>query len=1026
MPTKVDRDLSVYDENEYTGSKPSGTSGNMTDGIKVDIHGSMNAAANDFANKLNTSASRDNQGKPTKGGGSPYATGSNFSPAQAGGSGSSSRDSDGYVRDKSGRVSDTPGTMPGDAGMNPETAEDLNRLARGEKPLSNLSDNDPRFYTPSNAGAVAGDENYSPQYLKDLEASEKGKQIPSNAKDPNAGKAGTLPGDNKTPGFTKDLKSLENKQAQQKSILLAKGSTKQKLKGKLKQFAKKKAGKIIGGTIGIGGAFFLLMLLFFLLGTLLIPHFMSNVIGWQFVKVTRAAYESTQEVLEEQMGYQAETAAEKAATDSADDISDNSALQSEKALTPEEMDKAAENMDGSTALKENAKDGQLDSVTYEDQNSAATTTEDVNGNFENGEIQPPSIMDNPATAENVTSDETKLLDLANPTQGDGAVYQDVTPTVLEGEAGAAPSGLDPDEKNYQDDASAKAAEEQVTDDAYATDNDIGGQTSSGDSQINKDSQEADSELATDMSNPSEVAQIVADDGNLPTNLINLLNSDFVQSALDSVASKVGEFLNPATGKLIPFCIVDEGSKYSGPTAQAQSSEVQRSFILMAAVSDQEKRGSPYVTSNMVGAVNWKLEGDSRAGGVTRSIPLERASGEKVTTTSQLSTEGSPLGNLQNSGNILSALGVPFAGTLQGALDTICPAITNIWVNLGLGVANLTFLALSAIFTGGAGDAAEAAADGGADEAANVVTTGIVSRLIANFSSKTVSSGFDILKDFGKNVVIGGGLTALATFAAKFYVMSQAGITYSGITTGPAFDNGVDQGGNEIANATVANAYGGRPLTNTEAMEVNQDDNKTLAEINASQSSYQRYLALSNPQSLASVLSDRVASNLNYGFFGSILADIGNIFNPASLMPQVIFGGVSGQANAAADVDTADYGDVQQGWSDAEYALIAATPSYKSPAENQYILNQSGDETTVDQTYGPCFDDSVATLLSLQTNGTPDIVRDANGNISETEGLCSPQNLGPNNPQYGDLVFRYRLARSYNTSLNIIQGLANAT
>jgi hypothetical protein len=145
------------------------------------------------------------------------------------------------------------------------------------------------------------------------------------------------------------------------------------------------------------------------------------------------------------------------------------------------------------------------------------------------------------------------------------------------------------------------------------------------------------------------------------------------------------------------------------------------------------------------------------------------------------------------------------------------------------------------------------------------------------------------------------------------------------------------------------------------------------------------------------------------------------------MPQVLFGSASGQANAASNIDTVDYGNVQQGYSDAEYALIASSNSYKSPSENQYVLNASNQEAQVQSTYAPCFDDSVATLLTTSDgNGVPYLVRDAQGNVSQTNGLCSPQNLGPNNPTYGDLVFRYRLTLNYNTTISTLQNIANAT
>jgi hypothetical protein len=1003
------------------GKKGSGEinfSGEFADGIKVDIHGAEKKASANNKNKMNTSSAAGNQGRQAKGGGSPYATNDNFGPSSS-------------------------GAQAGDNTMSPELANDLAANESGETPPSNK----PMPVVSSAPGSMPqlGDD-YMPELMADLAASERGERLPSDDPSKHASSApGAMPqlGDKSQPELMKDLKDLEDKQATEKGNLLNKNeaNAKKKLQAKVQQYAKKKKWKLLAGGLGVGGAFFLLMLLLFLLGTLLIPHFVSNVVGWQFVRLTRAAYESTSDVLDEQVADAADNgtaagtaAAAKYASEAADD-NGGTFQDIDKGLDPDEMNKVAKNMGDPDVLVENstkAADGseRLTTITYKEPDSNTfTTTKDVTAGFD-GNVEDPNIMKDSAVAQDVDIAEANVEDVLDPYKAAGPVYQeqaDEPDGVLQGEIGTDDGGLDEDDPGFEDGATAEQAEAADTVQTYQKVNDLTGATSSPDSQVNDDATQVEELEAKDMADPTQVAQVVADDGNLPNNLINLINNDFVENALDSVASKIGEFLNPATGKLIPFCIVYEGSKFSGPTAQAQSNEVQRSAVLTMAVADQQKRGSPYFTANMAGAENWKLEGDSRAGGVTRSIPIERASGEKVTTTSQISTEGSPLGDLQNSGNILSALGVPFAGTLATGLNAICPAITNIWVNLALGLANIGYVVISTIFTGPGGDVAEAAGDAATEEAADAVTESLVTRLIAAFSSdEEDASGFDILKDFGKDVIIKGGLVAGATLAAKFYVMSQAGTTYSGITTGPQFDNGVDQGTNQVANAMVANAYGGRPLTNTESMEVQQDDNKTMADYNASQSAYQRYLAFSNPQSLASVLTDRVAINLNYGFFSSILADIGNIFNPASLMPQVLFGGVSGQANAAAAVDDEDYGDVQQGYSDSEYALIASNQSYKSPSANQYALDQSNEESQIAQTYSPCFKDSVATLLGTETNGVPDIVRDANGNVNQTQGLCSPQNLGPNNPQYGDLVFRYRLSLSYNTTISVLQGVANAT
>jgi hypothetical protein len=995
-------------------------SGQLYDDETVELHGTSkgNHADSKHTNKMNTSSTAGRGGGQAKGGGSPHATSENFGPSPADigrnvGGGSPQGDSGDHLppgtkridRDREGNESLSSNQnyiRPGETASGPER---LDNQQGGQQSPYDDHDNRPDLRS----------QEAMKDHAPDLHAQQKdaAKKAKKDAKT-----------QSKIPNL--DLRAMEGAGS------FTKVNTKEKVKGKVKQYVKKKKWKFVAGGIGIGGAFFILMLLMFLLGALLIPHFVSNVVGWQFVKVTRAAYESTQEVMEEQITVHSNPAAE---ANAAEKYKDDSAFTEEEDLTPEKMNTVEKNMISSEVHENATSSGKITSVTYENQNSNTFTTKPTTGAGFNGTLEDPTALGNAAAEEDLTTAAAAEVNVLNPNTGDSGITAD--PEVVQG-VDASPTEVDTDAEKGEDPSkfpdtnSDQQNEVQAEGDAYGeTNSDLGLDSSPLPSQ-NKDADGVSEAVDAAAENPTELKEIVDEDGNLPNSIINLLNGEFVQNALDSVANKVGEFLNPATGKLIPFCIVDEGSKFNGPTAQAQSQEVQRSAVQTMAVADQEKRGSPYTTAGMVSAWSWKLDGDPRNGGITDSIPIQRASGQKVSTTSQLSTEASPLGSPANSGNILSALGIPDAGALQSALDTICPAITNIWVNLALGVGNLTFLVLSAIFTGGAGDVAEGAADAGADEAANVATDTIMERIISAFSTKEGSSGFDVIKDFGTNLikqgVIQGGLVAMATFIAKFLVLSQAAVPNNGLSTGASYDNGVDQGTGILTNAIVAHAYGGRPLTNTESVQVQQDDNKTLAELNSSQSAYQRYLALSNPQSLASIMTDRIAVNLNYGFFNSVLADMGNIFNPAGLIPQVLFGKVSGQANAAATntTDTQDYGDVQQGYSDAEYALIASQVSYKSPSENQYKLDQSDDESEIAQTYGPCFNDSVALLLSIETNGVPDIVRDGNGEISQTQGLCSPQNLGPDNPQYGDLVFRYRLSLSYNTTLDMLEGVANAT
>jgi hypothetical protein len=224
----------------------------------------------------------------------------------------------------------------------------------------------------------------------------------------------------------------------------------------------------------------------------------------------------------------------------------------------------------------------------------------------------------------------------------------------------------------------------------------------------------------------------------------------------------------------------------------------------------------------------------------------------------------------------------------------------------------------------------------------------------------------------------------------------------------------------MGNNMVCSQFMGRPLTNAEAEESHKSDQQLIASRNAQQSPFQRYFALSNASSLASKVTDTAAVNLNHHTFLGMVNNLGRIFNPFSLMPK-LFGSVNSTASAATGENTQDYGNVQCGWTNAEYALVHNNPSYNSPSENSYQLEQSGKEDEIDSKYGPCFTSEMAELVT----DTSKLVRDKNGNIYTNKGDCSPQELGPNNPKYGDLVFRYRIAKNRENTLSMYEELQNA-
>jgi hypothetical protein len=188
--------------------------------------------------------------------------------------------------------------------------------------------------------------------------------------------------------------------------------------------------------------------------------------------------------------------------------------------------------------------------------------------------------------------------------------------------------------------------------------------------------------------------------------------------------------------------------------------------------------------------------------------------------------------------------------------------------------------------------------------------------------------------------------------------------------------------------------------------------------------YQRYLAFSNADSLASKIGMTIYADANSSFFTKMFADLGKIIMPLNLISK-IFGSFDNHvAMADAAANATDYGNVQFGWSTAEEALITSDPSYQ-PVENQQVLdsaspiNGQSAEDYISSTYGQCFTDSIGTLLSSGL-----IQRDDNGDIIANQGTCSPDNLGPGN--LNGLVFRWRLSMSYNNALTLLTQEANVS
>jgi hypothetical protein len=602
---------------------------------------------------------------------------------------------------------------------------------------------------------------------------------------------------------------------------------------------------------------------------------------------------------------------------------------------------------------------------------------------------------------------------------------------------------------------------------------------------------------------SELSQAVSEGDSLSTSELNLstpigqaaqadiLASGGVSTAVDTtVNSAIQSGINKSRGLLgavslpyligVPACIIYDGSLQThsaSKTINKQQSEVMKSYLLVESTASQEKSG--LLSAEGVRAINIKL-------GNTINSNVDLASlGRAVNTNSSIMSPQSAVNGQYSS--ILSAIFPPAVSSwLDPVASATCSTVTNPYVAVGFTVAQVALYVAGLFTTGGIADvstaggeaAIQAGVEGGISASADGVgasvgasVEGVVGSSIATqantqtFGSILKSesaklfqyvkgdavSGNSLKKTVGQLAAIGVGTWGLTQYA-KAVVMQDMGTTYDGYSQGTDFANQAAAGGNALGNSTMQTQYFGTPLS---ASDVAYNNNATLAYLaqqNSIKSSYQRYLALSNPYSLLSKLYMNTYADITNFSLSSLLEKVASVFNPAKIISG-LFTLFDNKTYATPNTspsppDNSDYGIVQWGYTQQEDALINpainASASYQ-PLENAKILNSQKvtlpDGTTepasqyIKDTYNVCFTSDMGTLLTATPKTRPDpgdtyIVRNKNGNVDPTKGLCSQQYLGPNSQDPNlssnkDLVFRWRLNQSYNTSLTLLLGVQNA-
>lgn len=201
-----------------------------------------------------------------------------------------------------------------------------------------------------------------------------------------------------------------------------------------------------------------------------------------------------------------------------------------------------------------------------------------------------------------------------------------------------------------------------------------------------------------------------------------------------------------------------------------------------------------------------------------------------------------------------------------------------------------------------------------------------------------------------------------------------------------------------------------PMTNDATQTVDKDATQLIAAKDALSPGLGRYFGTTSP---LTKLRNRTAINVAK-IKQSGLVTAFSSFNISSIALTLF-----PQSPAHADSANSNWGIVQWGWTTEEQRLIDSNQTYSVLQNDEYLSDTIN--ATIESEYGKCFTSSMGTLLK-----DGDIKRTDTGDVVKTGTTCSPESLGPNNPKYGDKVFRWRLSKKRQAVLDHNLEMQNPT
>ena len=515
----------------------------------------------------------------------------------------------------------------------------------------------------------------------------------------------------------------------------------------------------------------------------------------------------------------------------------------------------------------------------------------------------------------------------------------------------------------------------------------------------------------------EIKKKVDDKGSETLNAEQL--KEEAATVFDEEVSKPTSAFKTVTGAVstvyavaLPLCLVFDGSiENSSKTTDVKESSLISNYMMVRSAADQQKAGA--TTVEAVGGLNGKL------GDISDSVPLRRASGENIDPSNEINAAALPQATATGNFSLFNvALGgfIP-PNIIQSFTDnasSVCQVVTDVRVGVAFGVIEVALTVLG----GGTPGALKTAAGGGVKELGEFLakqTVGKLERVVgeagsrraaAKVISKQVASAGG---SFFKKILRDGVLILGATELAKMLVLNYSNAQNNGLETDETIANQVDMGGNLYAQQNNQKLLYGRPMTQPEVLSSNMSDLAYIQEKNSQLPFSEKYLAITNPNSLIARSATTLSSTLNTKgafdkMFSSILTSLKSV--PGNIFVNILN---KSKVRAASVSGAGEYNIVQWGWSNDEESIIQNNADY-FPIENELILEASGKYEEIEGKYSKCYSSTMGTLLS-----SGDIQREQDGQVNTAAGDCSPQNLGINNPQYNDLVFRWRLAKR-NTSV----------